>query len=117
SGRSHCMHCKHELAAKDLVPLFSYVYLGGKCRYCRQKISRRYFYIELFTGLLFAWSFAALFPSLDPFGIIFFAKALFVCALLLVVFMIDYEHFQILDKVLLWSGIALLLLNVALDVV
>jgi leader peptidase (prepilin peptidase)/N-methyltransferase len=37
-GRSMCPHCKHELAAKDLVPLFSWLWLRGKCRYCKQKI-------------------------------------------------------------------------------
>ena len=37
-GRSMCMHCGHELAAKDLVPVISWVLLGGKCRYCRKPI-------------------------------------------------------------------------------
>ena len=37
-GRSMCMHCKHELAAKDLVPVLSWVYLRGRCRYCRAPI-------------------------------------------------------------------------------
>src|SRR5206468_2175714 len=37
-GRSMCSHCHHELAAKDLVPLFSWLWLRGKCRYCSVKI-------------------------------------------------------------------------------
>src|SRR3712207_2755294 len=37
-GRSMCMHCGHELAAKDLVPVFSWLYLRGKCRYCKHVI-------------------------------------------------------------------------------
>lgn len=37
-GRSMCMHCGHELAGKDLIPVLSWVYLRGKCRYCRHHI-------------------------------------------------------------------------------
>src|ERR1700712_4728549 len=37
-GRSMCVHCHHELAAKDLVPLFSWLWLRGKCRYCHKPI-------------------------------------------------------------------------------
>src|SRR5258708_543832 len=52
-GRSHCVNCKKELAAKDLVPLLSFVYLRGKCRYCQVKISWQYPLIELITGIIF----------------------------------------------------------------
>lgn len=38
-GRSMCVHCKHELAPKDLVPVFSWLYLRGKCRYCKKPIN------------------------------------------------------------------------------
>lgn len=38
NGRSECTHCHHELAPKDLVPIFSYLFLKGKCRYCHRKI-------------------------------------------------------------------------------
>src|SRR3989344_8888794 len=52
-GRSHCPACQHQLAAFDLVPLFSYLFLKGSCRYCQAEISSRYFVIEAVTGLLF----------------------------------------------------------------
>jgi len=52
-GRSFCPSCHHELGALDLFPVFSYLFLGGKCRYCKTKISLRYPLIELLTGLLF----------------------------------------------------------------
>lgn len=52
-GRSMCMTCGHTLAAKDLVPIFSWLSLRGKCRYCKAPISSRYIKIESFTGLLF----------------------------------------------------------------
>jgi len=44
---SHCTVCNHQLAWYDNVPLFSYLFLGGKCRYCRAPISPRYFVVEL----------------------------------------------------------------------
>lgn len=47
---SHCMSCNHKLAWYDLFPLFSYIFLGGKCRYCRTKLSVQYPLIELING-------------------------------------------------------------------
>lgn len=51
-GRSFCPGCGHSLAAKDLVPLFSWLFLKGKCRYCGGRISKRYPLVELAGGLL-----------------------------------------------------------------
>jgi leader peptidase (prepilin peptidase)/N-methyltransferase len=51
---SYCPNCNRSLAAIDLVPLFSFLFLGRKCRQCKQPISWRYFNVELLTGLLFA---------------------------------------------------------------
>ena len=53
NGHSMCMTCGHELGALDLVPVFSWLFLGGKCRYCKAPISSRYIKIETFTGLSF----------------------------------------------------------------
>src|ERR1700733_9360461 len=52
-GRSYCPNCKHTLAWYDLVPVFSFLWLGGKCRYCHQKISWQYPLVEIATALLF----------------------------------------------------------------
>jgi leader peptidase (prepilin peptidase)/N-methyltransferase len=52
-GRSHCPQCNHTLGALDLVPLFSWLFLKGKCRYCGAKISWRYPLSELLTALVF----------------------------------------------------------------
>lgn len=51
--RSHCPKCQHTLTGLDLVPLFSYLFIGGKCRYCGEPISIRYFLVELLSGLGF----------------------------------------------------------------
>jgi prepilin signal peptidase PulO-like enzyme (type II secretory pathway) len=53
-GRSKCDDCDKALGVKDLVPLFSYMFLKGKCRYCSTKLSAYYPLSELLTGLLFA---------------------------------------------------------------
>lgn len=50
--RSYCPNCKHRLNFFDLIPVFSFIFLGDKCRYCKQKISPRYFLLEVSNGLL-----------------------------------------------------------------
>ena len=57
NGRSMCPHCKHELAPKDLVPLLSWLYLRGKCRYCGKPISGQYPLVESATAILFVFSY------------------------------------------------------------
>lgn len=56
-GRSMCPHCKHTLAWYDLLPVISWLSLGGKCRYCNRSISIQYPLIELATAALFAASY------------------------------------------------------------
>ena len=51
-GRSHCPDCGHVLSAPDLVPIFSWLFLGRKCRYCKAKISARYMLTELFFAMV-----------------------------------------------------------------
>lgn len=55
--RSYCPSCNHLLGFLDLFPVFSYLFLKGRCRYCKEKISIFYPIIELITGILFALSF------------------------------------------------------------
>ncbi len=50
---SYCPNCNHKLGFLDLIPVFSYIFLRGKCRYCKQKIRPRYFILEILSGLLF----------------------------------------------------------------
>ncbi|MCL4391722.1 prepilin peptidase [Patescibacteria group bacterium] len=53
SGRSHCPKCLHELGVKELIPVLSFLFLGGKCSHCGQKISWFYPFTELATAILF----------------------------------------------------------------
>ena len=50
---SYCPKCEHKLGFLDLIPVFSYIFLGGKCRYCKEKIRPRYFIIETISGIFF----------------------------------------------------------------
>ena len=115
NGRSYCFFCKHVLEPEDLVPIFSFALLLGKCRYCKKNISKRYFIIELVTGALFVFAYLMLKP-VDLVGFLtlggyFTAIATFIC-----IFVIDLEHFLILDIVLLVGGSLFLLFLIALIV-
>ena len=57
TGRSICPNCKHKLAAGDLVPVLSWLSLGGKCRYCHKPISVQYPLVELAVAGLFIASY------------------------------------------------------------
>jgi prepilin signal peptidase PulO-like enzyme (type II secretory pathway) len=70
TGRSFCPHCKVKLKPYDMIPLLSYMFLGGKCRGCDKKISVNYFFTELVTGFLFASLFMTFnfidVPTIEP---------------------------------------------------
>lgn len=51
--RSYCPNCKHELGFFDLIPVLSYIFHFGKCKYCKDKISPRYILFEIFNGIFF----------------------------------------------------------------
>jgi leader peptidase (prepilin peptidase) / N-methyltransferase len=87
-GRSMCPHCGHELAAKDLVPVLSWFWLRGKCRYCSARIPDSPV-VELLAGLLCAVSYMAW-----PYG--FHGFELFRFALWLV-FMVGFVALAVYD--------------------
>jgi prepilin signal peptidase PulO-like enzyme (type II secretory pathway) len=103
---SECEHCHHKLAAKDLVPLASWLLLRGKCRYCNKKISRLLPAAELTGGIFFLTSFAFWPDVLDtPLGYV--RAALWACALvlLLILFFYDLQWYLLPNKLMypLWS--------------
>ena len=57
-GHSHCDTCGHELSTADLFPIFSYLLLKGKCRYCGSKVPPRDLIFEIILGLVFAGTLA-----------------------------------------------------------
>ncbi|MDP2871637.1 MAG: prepilin peptidase [Bacillota bacterium] len=86
-GRSHCTSCGHTLAPQDLVPLFSYLWLRGRCRYCGAGISARYPVVEGLTGVLSALTFLRVGPAPAALGI-----HLFYVAAMVVIFCTDLDR-------------------------
>lgn len=64
-GRSHCDRCNHKLSPLDLIPLFSFMFLKGRCKYCKNSISFVIFTVELITGVSFVLSYLYLNVSLE----------------------------------------------------
>lgn len=100
---SHCPHCDHRLSPRDLVPVGSWVALGGKCRYCRTPIKARYPVVELLTGVGYA-TIAALYSFALYGGATLGLFVLF--TLLLVASAIDLDTYTIPDELTL-PGVAL----------
>ena len=96
---SHCEQCQHPLAPWDLVPVLSYLWLRGKCRYCKASIPLRIAVVEMTTGLLFAYVAFRYEATIET------------VVVLIVVFFIDLEHSLILNRIIYPSIVAGLLLG------
>lgn len=97
-GRSHCMECGHELAAKELIPLISYIALRGKCSCCGMHIPIRDFVVECTGGAAFVLS--AAFYGIGGTGVIS-VRGLLVftfLAVLMIVAAIDWDTRIIYDR-------------------
>ncbi|MGB8453808.1 MAG: prepilin peptidase [Anaerocolumna sp.] len=96
---SHCSSCSHSLSPVDLIPVFSYLFLKGKCRYCKEKISVRYPLVETLAAILFVLVY-------HQYGLSFkgLAYVVLVCALIAASF-IDLDHMIIPNSVNLFIGI------------
>ncbi len=105
---SHCASCHHRLAIKDLIPIFSYLWLRGRCRYCRAPIPRRILWVEIGTGLLFGYLYWHYDLSIE------LAVAALYCCLFIVLMVIDLEHGLILNKVVYPTMALALLISVFL---
>ena len=86
---SHCMTCGHKLSWFELIPLFSYIFLGGRCRSCKSHISPQYPIIEAVNGFLYVLVFAV-----NGLNIISIIYALFTSALI-VLTVIDWRTYEI----------------------
>ncbi len=106
-GRSYCPKCKHTLIWKDLIPVFSFIFLKGSCRYCQKKISWQYPLVEIATGLLFVLIFNQLFVG----DYLSFFYYLIIAALLIIIFVVDLKHYIIPDKIVYLAIIVALAFN------
>lgn len=93
---SHCTNCQRRLTTVDLIPVFSYILVRGKCRTCSVKISPIYMITELLTGILFAFSYWKLGFSAE------LVVALFFISLLIIINVSDMAYMLIPDKILLF---------------
>lgn len=87
--RSHCMSCGYQLAWFDLIPLFSYIFLGGKCRKCKTHISLQYPLVEALNGILYVLIFLVNGWSIDSVIYCLLTSALIVLSV------IDFRTYEI----------------------
>ena len=102
-GRSHCAVCGHPLAARDLVPLLSWLFLRGKCRYCGAPISVRYPAVELISALYYLSIVLRFDLSVDA------LRLLILGSLLLTASLVDLDTMELPDGLLLAAALAALL--------
>ena len=105
---SHCGKCKHQLKTLDLVPILSWVFLKGKCRYCKEKISYQYPLLEGITGILFLLIYIYYGNSVDS------IKYMLLTALLLVIGVIDFKTQDVYDSTIIFGiimGIIFIIIN------
>lgn len=100
---SHCENCKRKLAWYELIPVFSYLFLGGKCKKCKIKLSIWYPLTEVFTGILFATSYLIFGFSIET------LISISIASVLIITFISDCKYYVILDEVII---IGLILLTV-----
>ncbi|MFH1180805.1 MAG: prepilin peptidase [bacterium] len=107
-GRSYCPLCRHQLSWLDLIPLLSFLFLKGKCRYCQKKISWQYPLVEMATGLLFVLN-VRISDFLSSFNVWEIGYLDIIACFLIIIFVYDLKYYIIPDKVIYPAiGIALI---------
>lgn len=103
---SHCDACQHPLSPSDLIPVFSYLWLRGRCRHCQASIPRRTLWVELGSGVLLAFLYWFYGLSAE------LAVTAFYFYLFIVLMVIDLEHQLILNKVVYPAAVLALIIDV-----
>ncbi|MFZ2522396.1 MAG: prepilin peptidase [Minisyncoccia bacterium] len=107
SGRSKCFNCNITLKWYEMVPLFSFAFLKGRCRTCKNYISNQYPIVEFLTGIVFVlivsrqinlWHIYGSFENGLLYSIIFLVFYIFIFSLLLIIAIYDLRHKIIPDK-------------------
>lgn len=102
---SHCTKCNHKLKPFELIPILSFLFLKGKCRKCKAKISWFYPIFEFLSGVLFALSFVVFGLSIECLYSIVFIS------MLLIIIISDYQTMIIPDSVLIFFSLLLLFIK------
>jgi len=103
---SHCPKCNHKLKPYELIPVFSYIFLKGKCKKCKEKISIMYPFVELCTGILFAISFYRYGFSIE------IILALLLSSLFMIIVVTDLNYYIIPDSIIVFFGILIFIYNI-----
>ncbi len=106
---SYCPNCKTKLGFLDLIPVFSYIFLRGKCRYCKEKIRPRYLILETLSGLIFvaiAYAMKLNFYELKLMQIVEYGFMILYITFLMLIIGIDKENKKI-DKYVSIYGIVI----------
>jgi len=88
TGRSHCLHCAQTLGVWELIPIFSFFFLRGRCRMCRTRLSWQYPLVELWAGLIFISVPLTFLPAF---------------CLYVAITIYDFRHKIIPDRLVYWS--------------
>ena len=118
--RSYCPNCNHKLTFLDMIPILSYTFLGGRCRYCKEKIRVRYILLEILSGVvfvLFAASIKISIFNLNNQILVYFVVGLLYLATLFIIAGIDKERIRIEKPVLLFGFICVTLYMIYLYIV
>lgn len=100
---SHCNTCNHRLTPIELIPIFSFLLQGGKCKNCKTKLSWFYPIHEFATGLLFALAYFQFGFSLE------LVEAITFISMIMIIIVSDYEEMIIPDEVLIVFNILLVI--------
>lgn len=102
---SHCTNCNHKLGPFELIPILSFLLLGGKCKNCKNKISWFYPIFELLSGILFALSYVIFGFTFDCLLSIVFIS------MLLIIIVSDYQTMIIPDSILIVFSILIIVIK------
>ena len=103
--RSHCDYCNHPLGLFDLMPILSFAFLRGRCRYCKKKLPVYEPLMEIATGLFFALSYIKF-----GYGYDFYVSCILI-SLSVIIYVTDFQEMLILDSPLLVSIILIFILK------
>lgn len=103
--RSHCEKCGHVLKWYEMIPIISFIFLKGKCKNCKTKLSWLYLFSEVFSGLLFAISYYSFGFSYN------LLIALIISSLLILVTVSDLTYMIIPDRFIILSAVLILIIR------
>ena len=102
---SHCEKCNHLLRWYELIPILSYIMLGGKCRECKTKLPLSYLLMEVCSGLLFAVCYHVFDLKLELLVALIFVSSL------IIIIISDIEYMIILDEVLIFAILCIIVVD------